>query len=197
MNGRRVFLQWVRATWIGWVLGVPLIIVLALLGEAVGIGGSQVLVGAGMGAGLGFMQGRVMREVLQKFAPWFWSCAIGLAVPFLVADIAKAAKWDYTYSLQISIACGGLIVGVWQALLLRTRFRNTGWWIAGSAAGWFLAAGLARVAESLPRSQSLRGIWGALAYLGIVAGGGLILGLVTGLAMVWLRREPVVAERLP
>ena len=35
---------WLRATWLGWILGVPLILVLALAGEAVGIGGAQVLV---------------------------------------------------------------------------------------------------------------------------------------------------------
>jgi NhaP-type Na+/H+ or K+/H+ antiporter len=45
------------------------------------------------------------------------------------------------------------------------------------------------------RARSLRGIWGALIYLGMVAGGGLVLGLVTGVALAWLlRREPVRAR---
>jgi hypothetical protein len=39
MGDRRVFGQWVCATWVGWLLGVPLIIALALIGETVGIGG--------------------------------------------------------------------------------------------------------------------------------------------------------------
>lgn len=194
MKDRTIFLQWVRATWIGWVLGIPAIIVLALIGEGVGIGGSQVLVGAGMGAGLGFMQGRVMRALLQKFAPWFWSCAVGLAVPFLAWDIANAAKLNVTYSLFVCVASGGLIVGVWQAFLLRTRFPRAGWWVLANAVGWLAAAGLAKIAETLPRSQSLRGIGGALAYLGIVTGGGLILGLVTGVPMVWLRRQDGAAQ---
>jgi len=185
----RIFVQWVRATWVGWVLGIPLIIALALIGEAIHIGGAQVLVGAGMGIGIGLMQGRAIRGVLGKFAPWFWSCTVGLAVPFLAADIAKAAKWDFAYSLYVSVAFGGLIVGGWQAFLLRSRFHHTGWWIVGSAVGWTLAAGMAAVADSLSRSHSFRGIWGALAYLGIVTGGGLILGLVTGLPLVWLRRH--------
>jgi len=38
LSKRQVFGQWVRATWAGWALGVPLIIVLALVGEAVGKG---------------------------------------------------------------------------------------------------------------------------------------------------------------
>ncbi|MGE0129659.1 MAG: hypothetical protein AB7U82_16390 [Blastocatellales bacterium] len=32
MRGRKFFIQWVRATWAGWLLGVPIIIALALVG---------------------------------------------------------------------------------------------------------------------------------------------------------------------
>ena len=52
--------RWVRATWLGWLLGIPLIVVLALLAEGVGVGGAQVCVGAGMGLGVGFMQRRAL-----------------------------------------------------------------------------------------------------------------------------------------
>ena len=43
---------WRRATTGGWLLGVPMIVVLALIGETVGLGGTQTLVGVGMGAAL-------------------------------------------------------------------------------------------------------------------------------------------------
>jgi len=39
--------SWLRATWLSWILGMPCIVLLALLGEALGLGGKQVLVGAG------------------------------------------------------------------------------------------------------------------------------------------------------
>ena len=189
MTQRKVFYQWVRATWAGWVLGIPFIIALALMGEAVGIGGVQVLVGVGMGAGIGLMQGRAIRSVLHSASPWFWSCVVGLGLPFLTWDIAKAAGWDFPYSLYVSVALGGLIVGVWQTFLLPPHLRNTGWWVAASVVGWNLAAGTAAIADSLFRSRSFRGLWGALAYLGIIAAGGLILGLVTGGSLVWLLRQ--------
>ncbi|MEP7342365.1 MAG: hypothetical protein ABI977_31855 [Acidobacteriota bacterium] len=189
MTERQVFHQWVRATWAGWVLGVPFVIALALIGEAVGIGGVQVLVGVGMGAGIGLMQGRASRSVLHMVAPWFWSCVVGLGLPFLTWDIAKAAGWDFPYSLYVSVALGGLIVGIWQAFLLRPHIHKIGWWVAASMVGWNLAAGTAAIADSLFRSRSLRGIWGALASLGIIAAGGLILGLVTGGSLVWLLRQ--------
>ncbi len=189
LNNRQTFWAWARATWLGWVLGVPSIIVLALLGEAVGIGGAQVLVGAGMGAGLGLMQSRALRGVLPRPVLWFWSCALGLALPFLVADLAKVAEWNITYSLYICVALGGLIVGIWQALLLRPRFFNTVWWVVASVAGWAAASGMAAAADSLSRSHSVRGLAGALLYLGIVASGGLVLGFFTGVARAWLLRH--------
>lgn len=192
MGDSQIFGRWVRATWAGWALGVPFIIALALVGEAVGIGGAQVPVGAGMGAGIGIMQGRVMRGVIDRAAPWFWSCVVGLAAPFLVGDIVKAAGWDFAYSLYTYVALGGLIVGVWQGVILRPRVHSTGmWmWVAGSVVGWALASGAAAVADFLSRSHSLRGIWGAIAYLGIVAGGGFVLGLITGISLVRAIRQP-------
>ncbi len=189
MIDRKLFRSWVRATWAGWLLGIPLIIALALVGEAIGIGGAQVLVGAGMGTGIGLMQGRVLRGVLHKSAPWIWSSVIGLAVPFLVTDISKKAGWDLTYSLLVSVSLGGLIAGGWQALILRPHFRRAGSWVVASGLGWTLAAGTASVADSLSRSHSIRGLWGAVAYLGIVAAGGLILGVVTGVCLTWMSRK--------
>ena len=179
---RRLVLRWVRATWFGWLLGIPFIIVLALVGEAVGIGGAQVLVGAGLGTGIGLMQGRMIRSMLPKSGTWLWSCVVGLALPFLVTDIAKAARWDARYSLFVCVAVGGLISGAWQAIILRTRFRKTLLWVVASALGWTLAAGTSTVADPLSRLPALRGLWGAVVYLGIVAAGGLILGLVTAYA---------------
>jgi hypothetical protein len=176
---RGLALRWIRATWFGWLLGIPIIVVLALIGEAVGIGGAQVLVGAGMGAGVGLMQGRAIRSILPKWGTWVWSCVVGLAAPFLVTDVAKVSGRDVAYRLFVSVAVGGIIVGVLQAIILRARFRKTLWWVVTSALGWTLA-------DPVSRSHALRGLWGAVVYLGIVATGGLILGLVTGVCLAWM-----------
>ena len=194
MSETRLFGPWIRATWAGWALGVPLVILLALAGESLRIGPLQFPVGLGMGMGVGLMQGRVVRNLLGAAAPWRWSCALGLALPFLVADLAQQAGRALPYSLYLAVALGGLIVGIWQALLLRRRFSRVGWWVAASVLGWSLAAGLGAVADGLPRSHAIRGIWGALAYLGIVGGGGLVLGVVTGLVLSWMPSGPRAAS---
>ncbi|HKQ63217.1 MAG TPA: hypothetical protein VJS92_18155 [Candidatus Polarisedimenticolaceae bacterium] len=183
------FRRWVLATWIGWILGIPCIIALALLGEAVGIGGSQGLVGAGMGAGVGWMQSRALRGILDRRQAWLASCIGGLAVPFVATDVAKLLGWQSLYSVYPAVALGGLIAGVWQASILRARFDRTFAWGLASALGWTLAAGAVAVSDWLSHSHSLRGIWGALAYLGIIAMGGLLVGAVTGLAFAWMPRR--------
>jgi hypothetical protein len=186
---RKLVLRWTRATWLGWLLGIPIIAALALVGEAVGVGGAQFIVGAGMGAGIGWMQGRLVRRVLPKWGPWFWASVVGLAAPFLVTDVAKVVGWNVAYVLFVCVAAGGLIVGGWQAILLRARFRKTLWWAAASALGWTLAAATSALADPLLRSRSIRGIGGALLYLGLIASGGLLLGLVTGVCLAWMVRH--------
>jgi hypothetical protein len=140
---------WLRATSLGWLLGVPCILVLALVGEAIEIGGAQVLVGLGMGSAVGLLQGRAMRPVIGDAWPWVVASGVGLALPFLVADIAALREWELRYSLQWCVTIGGVIVGAWQALLLRARVHGTAWWLAASALGWTLAGAAARAADAL------------------------------------------------
>jgi hypothetical protein len=173
---------WTRATWFGWLLGVPSIALLALLGEVLGIGGSQTLVGAGMGAGVGLLQGTVLRRSGVRLMPWVGACVIGLALPFLVWDIAKAVGTHRTYSLFLCVTAGGLIAGILQATLLRARVPPT-WWVLASTLGWGLAGGLATSADTLLRAHSIRGLAGAGLYLGLITSGGIILGVVTGLVL--------------
>lgn len=186
MRGTTILVRWVRATFLGWVLGVPVIILLALLGEMVGIGGAQVLVGAGMGAGVGLMQLPLIGAFLPRRAPWFWSSAIGLSLPFLVGDVSKALGRDLPYSLYVCVAVGGLIVGVWQAYLLRARFRALHWWVLSSLIGWSGASTAAAWADQLPKQGAISGVLGLLLYLLVLTAGGLVLGFCTGTTLIRL-----------
>jgi hypothetical protein len=156
---RNLLLRWVRATWAGWLLGIPFIIILALIGEAVGIGGSQFLVGAGMGTGTGLMQSRVIGGLTHKALPWFWASAVGLGIPFLVADISNVAGWGIEYSLSMCVAFSGVIPGTWQAFILRSHFRKAWLWVVASVLGWTLAAlGRTSHSTSLARTHSVE-LW--------------------------------------
>lgn len=176
------FLPWLRATSLGWLLGIPAVVVLALLGEALRIGGSQVLVGMGMGAGVGILQARALRGLLASRAPWIATTIGGLAAPFLLSDVSRLASWNLPYSLPVAVAAGGTLVGLLQWRVLRGTLARAAWWIPASAAGWSLAGVTSSLADSVVRGRAIRGVPGALAYLAIAASGGLVLGAVTGLA---------------
>lgn len=175
--------RWIRVTWLGWLLGIPCIIVLALLGEGLGIGGTQAIVGAGMGLGVGLLQARALRSVGMRPAPWLASSAIGLALPFLPFDLAHLLGRSLPYSLPACVAAGGVIVGTWQALLLRRLFHGALWWVPASILGWLLAAGMAAISDRLLQAHAVRGLAGAGLYLALIALGGVAVGLLTGLAL--------------
>jgi len=186
--------SWVRATFFGWLLAIPAIAALALLGEAVGIGGSQSLVGMGVGATVGFMQARVLREMLGKLAPWIWSSIVGLTVPFIPSDVAVFLHMPFPYSLPVCIAIGGVVAGVWQSRLLAAHFASTRFWILASGIGWAVAGFVSSRADTLLRAMDIRGIPGALLYLTMVAAGGLAVGGATAIA---LSRMPTRATSQP
>ena len=194
---RKLFVSWVRATSLGWLLGIPLIAALALVGETVGIGGAQVIVGAGMGAAIGLMQARALRGLLDRRSIWVGSCVAGLGCPFLATDLSNLAGWSFPYSLAAFVAIGGLLAGIWQALILRRRFSRTGSWVVASALGWSFAAGAVAASDFLFTARVLEGILGAVIYLGCIACGGLVLGLPTGACIAWmLKRERSGMESL-
>src|SRR6185503_16486905 len=95
--------RWIGATTMGWILGVPLIAGLALIGEAMHVGGVQVLVGAGMGLGVGLLQGRLVRQLGVTWGSWLLSCVLGLSVPFLAWDVARKLGHDPRFALYVCV----------------------------------------------------------------------------------------------
>lgn len=188
---RPLFGSWVRATTLGWALGVPAIVLFSVMAESLGQHSLHTPVGAGMGLAVGFFQSRAIRRWGLSEWPWFWSCLIGLTTPFLAADLLRLVGVEIPYSLNLSVVVAGFIAGVSQAVLLRPRFTPPAAWVAAAVLGWSLASGSVALADRLVRFQALRGIPGALAYLGLVASGGLVLAVITGLVLVGrLRPEP-------
>jgi hypothetical protein len=185
-DAKRVFRAWTWATLVGWLVGIPSIIVFALVGEAIGLGGRHVMIGAGMGVSLGILQGRMMRRLIGRARPWFLSCAVGLASAFAVSDVVAALGWTSPYRLHLVVIGGGIVLGIWQALILGGRVPGAWTWVPASVLGWGAAAGGIGVADALFRARALGGASGALTYLGLVSCGGLLLGIITGVALVRL-----------
>jgi hypothetical protein len=177
--------RWIRVTTLGWLVGIPLVVAFALLAEGLGIGGMQSMVGLGIGSGVGVMQARALVSWLPRRRHWIMVTAIGIGLPFLAADVLLHAGADIEYSLTWCVVGGGLLAGIGQAVLLRPHVDYSWRWIPVSTAGWAAAAGMATIADGL-REAGARGIAGALAYLGLIALGGVVLGVVTGAAWRFL-----------
>jgi hypothetical protein len=173
------FARWLRGTFYGWLLGFVLVILGALAGGAIGMGESQFIVGVGMGAGVGFVQARTAKRWLD--APWRWTGAslLGLGAPFIAIDLLGLTGVETPNFVPVWVLAGGLLAGWLQRGLLRRVSGRSGWWVAASGAGWTLAAVPAMIGGLLPRSP-----WVALVNLVLILSGGLILGAVTGGALV-------------
>ena len=195
MTGGVSLRPWIRITFLGWLLGIVLVVALALAGEAVGVRGSQIAVGLGMGLGVGIAQERALGPLLGGAHAWRWASAGGLAVPFLAVDVARLLGHPLPYSLYVAIIAAGLTAGAAQARLLKPVGVSPVAWIGASLAGWTTASLLAALADSLTRWSSIRGLPGALLYLGLVAGGGLFLGAATSVPLRRIAgKEPTTQE---
>ena len=184
---RRLFTRWVRATFVGWWLGFILVVVGSVLANSVG-GGAQFMVGLGMGAGVGYAQGRVARDWLGRLRPWMAASMVGMGAPFAVRDLASAIGFALPYSLTIYVVLGGILVSALQWRLLRPHFHRSGWWVPASVAGWALPAGLVAWYDAFVGPSP----FGAIVFLGMILLGGLVLGAVTGSALMWkLKRRAV------
>lgn len=171
--------RWIAHTLVGWILGVPLLLGLSVLFEAVGIDHANAPVGLGMGAAIGLLQARALRTAGVRAQAWWVATLAGVALPFLIADLARRLGYPLPDLVYPFAAVGGLLASLlqlraWPAL----RPRGAGWVVA-STFGWLLACGSVALADLLSHRLHFIGLGGALAYLGIAGSGGLPLGIAT------------------
>ena len=172
--------RWIRSTFLGWTAGFASILVFVAVAGLVGLGAAQFPVGLGMGAGVGLLQSRLSMFPLVARRAWVTSSALGMAAPFVVFDVAGLIRAPVEYSLPISVAIGGVVVGVWQSILLRRTSRRASLWTFSSAVGWSLAGATALNNLFLPR---IPGLTGAMIYVAVVLLGGVVLGVIGGAAL--------------
>lgn len=186
---------WIRLTFLGWLLGLVLVVGIAFVTEMAGIRAAQIPVGLGMGLGVGIGQERALRPLLDEWPPWRWTSAMGLALPFLIVDLARLAGMPIPYSLYPGVGVAGITVGIAQARALRPYAVNGPLWILASALGWSAGALMFAAADSLGNIPGLRGIEGVFLYLVLVALGGVILGAATSVPLRRLKapEDPAAA----
>ena len=171
--------RWIAHTLIGWILGVPLLLGLSVLFEAVGIDHANAPVGLGMGAAIGLLQARALRSAGVRAQAWWVATLAGVALPFLVADLARRLGHPMPYLVYPFAAVGGLLASLLQLRAWPALRPRAGGWVVASTLGWLLACSSVALADFLSHRLHFVGLGGALAYLGIACSGGLLLGIAT------------------
>lgn len=193
--GWRFGLKWVLLTMAGWVIGN---FGGFILGEvALDNAGIEI----GIGTMVGIMQWFALRRVVNKRAG-FWILA-GI-IGFVVSAYTHAAASNYwkipddivnmpgTLMWTLSFILGGAITGLLQQRILCHQVRHSGWWVPASAAGWGLGMiGEVFIVNVLPAMH--KGPVVLLLIRGLIVPTilpAILLGLVTGAALIWLLRQP-------
>ena len=180
------FRRWLLATFAGWILRVVLMILLDESAERIGVG-NQFPVGVGMGLSIGYVQWRVGRKWFHATSEWMFASLVGMGMPFVLSDVFNVWRSDaMELLLFLNVALGSLIVGWWQRRIFQRRSIKAYWWIVGSVAGWTLAAATALILTTGGHPESSLELW---RNIGTIALGGIVLGVVTGGALVWVLRS--------
>lgn len=194
---QRFFGQWVLATFGGWLLGVVVALLLAAIADRLGVG-DQSSIGIGMGWSVGYAQWRIARNWIGATSQWMWASVSGMGTAFVLSDLV-GTRWSGApfllhlnvrqseiFRVIIFVALGSLLVGLWQWRTLQSSSVRAHWWIAASIAGWISSALLPILMVSPGHQRSSMKLW--LNFGGITLGG-VVLGVITGGALVWLLRS--------
>ena len=126
------FRRWLVASFWGWLIGFAVIVGLAVGIEAVGLPNTNLMIGFGIGAGVGFMQGRVAKKWFSATNNWMWTSTIGMTIPFLATEFV-----DLGFNpLALDVAVGGLLVGILQLRILKPYSVKATWWVPTCTIGW-------------------------------------------------------------
>lgn len=165
--GRNLWFVWMLASTVGVTAGWP---VYVALGSSMDLSVAGYLAAGVSLCVAGTLQSQVLRRLVARTDLWALANLAAIAIVGVVISVDMVDAGEATAVL-------GTVVGVSQWLILRGQFSQAGWWGVASAVGW-VGGGVV--------SALVSGI-AAWALIGAVYGG------VTGLALVWLLRRPLVA----
>ena len=208
--GWRFGLRWVLLTIAGWAIGFPLgFVLVAVAGWIIGVHEGSILLKLGLDnaavfivvvAVVSLMQWLALRRVVQRAGFWVPASIIGFTIPSSIHGVVchvygypddlgplGAVVWTLFFIL------GGTLTGLLQQRILRHQVRRSGWWVPASAAGWGLSViGLAIACFVLPTGRKGPAPFVLLLIRELIVPtiGTVLLGIVTGVTLIWLLRQP-------
>lgn len=164
------------------------------------------------GAVVGCAQWLMLRKRFAVRGWWVPASAVGVGSPFVIGEILCRAGFLPEPRGIVGLLCvtglgiaSGLFSGVLQMPLLRPHVAKSGWWIVASSIGW----GIFVLAFATVASGTLVGIFmgtfggimggspivamvvtGSAFFVNLIMGP-ILLGVVTGVGLLWMPRLPV------
>jgi hypothetical protein len=172
--------RWIKVCFLGWLIGVVLILLLSSALDAIGKEHMQFYLGIGMGAGVGIAQWFLLKKWMSISTCWKWFSALGLGIPFIVIDLMPT--FHFPPKLPLSMVLGSLSAGLLQFNLLKS-FSTKAWlWIPGTMAGWTMAVATVFAVDYTKMLSAVNWVL-AIINLLLILGGGVVLGLITGMVL--------------
>ncbi len=184
-NEAGLALAWALATAAGMALGY---LPAALLVNVLDLGLARVIVPLLVGFLVGFAQWLALRQYLANSQDWILAggaaWAVGYALGLAVVQLLSQSPWG----AWIGYALFGVIIGLVQWPILRREIPRAATWVLASLVGWTLGAAI----SYLVINAIFSGDQASLPLVAVIDSGltGLIAGGITGLALVWLVRQP-------
>lgn len=184
-NEPGLWASWTAATAAGLIIGY---LPSALLVNEVDLGLARVLVPLLAGVLIGAAQWLVLRSYVTYSADWVLNLAgswvLGYALGLLVVDLLT----NRLIGTILSFILFGAIVAVFQWPILRREIPHLWMWVVANIAGWALGAYVSQLVIAAMFGDQPASL--PVVTVVNMAVTGLIAGAVTGLALVWIVRQP-------
>jgi hypothetical protein len=196
---------WVLATVVGGLVGMGIAGIASVIAVNLGTVSTITLlhlVGALEGAALGVAQWLVLRRYIKHVGWWIMATAMGAIVAWLiglkVVVILMLMFMDdgMTGTMPFALLKAVFLLGTWigtvlglaQWFVLRTHVRNGISWVFANALAWGLALLVILMGTTWMKPGEFT-IETAFIYLVTGATTGVVVGSVTGIALVWLLKR--------
>ena len=184
-NDFGLWLGWTLATAGGMLLGfLPSLFLVNVLD----LGLARIIVPALAGTLVGLAQWLALRRYLTATTDWILAGGTSWAVGYVLGLFLIQLMPASVFAGFIGYLLFGAIVALVQWPLLRREIPHLLVWMIASAIGW--AAGLWTSQVILPLFQTGPTIPPAVSTTVIAVTSGLIAGAITGIALIWIVREP-------
>jgi hypothetical protein len=184
-SGLSLWLAWTLATAAGMVLGlVPVTFILPDLD----LGLLRLFLPLLAGFLVGVFQWLVLRPYLTHAVDWVLHGGAGWALGFALGILVIQAIGGSPLGALLGYLVFGLIIAALQWPVLRREIPNALPWVIASMLGWALGAYLSQaVLSGLASGDGVNQTVSTLVVAGVT---GLVAGAITGLALVWIVRQP-------